>query len=315
MKTIDLGCSFPESADAVATTIKDIILNRENKGLANYKRIFGPQWAESLGMSMDEIEDQLDRMSETEINKLVSAFTKEMATEPEELVANMDAAGIEWGLLNGHDDNDKTADLISRWPTRFKGIAAADPHSGPKAVKELERAVKDLGFIAYYASPFDWDIRADDPLFYPLYAKAVALDIPVFIYSTMNYRTDLPMDIGRPLHLDRVAMDFPKMKIVAECGGWPWVPELVGVARRHGNIYINTCSHRPKHLATPGSGWEMLIQFGNTLLQDKIVFASGFGDLGLPLEQIVQETKELPLKESVKEKWLYQNAMRLFQLD
>ncbi|MBW2634609.1 MAG: hypothetical protein JRE14_10905 [Deltaproteobacteria bacterium] len=110
---------------------------------------------------MDEIEAQLDRMSKTETNKLVSAFAKEMATEPEELVAKMDAVGIEWGLLNGHDNNDKTADLISRWPTRFKGIAAADPHLGPKAVKELERAVKELGFIAYYASPFDWDRRVE----------------------------------------------------------------------------------------------------------------------------------------------------------
>jgi predicted TIM-barrel fold metal-dependent hydrolase len=315
MNIIDLGCSFPETVDVVVKTIKGIILNKENTGLANYRRIFGPQWAESLGMSMDEIEAQLGRMKASEVDHLVSAFAREMATEPEDLVSQMDAAGIAWGLLNGHNDNDKTADVISRWPTRFKGIAAADPHAGPEAVKELERAVKDLGFIAYYASPFDWDIRADDPLFYPLYAKAVDLNIPVFIYSTMNYRTDLPMDIGRPLNLDRVAMDFPKMKIVAECGGWPWVPEMVGVARRHSNIYINTCSHRPKHLATPGSGWEMLMQFGNTLLQDRIVFASGYGDLGLPLGQIVQETKDLPLKDAVLEKWLYKNAVRLFQLD
>jgi len=47
-------------------------------------------------------------------------------------------------------------------------------------------------------------------------------------------------------------------------------------------------------------------------LQDRIVFASGVGDLGLPIGQIVQEMRELPLKDSVKEKWLYGNAQALF---
>ncbi|MBW2634156.1 MAG: amidohydrolase family protein, partial [Deltaproteobacteria bacterium] len=119
------------------------------------------------------------------------------------------------------------------------------------------------------------------------------------------------MDVGRPLYLDRVAIDFPELRIVASCGGWPWVPELVGVARRHQNVYIDTSSHRPKYLAMPGSGFEMLMQFGNTLLQDQIVFASGSGDLGLSIGQIVKEMKELPLKDEVKEKWLYKNALQL----
>lgn len=315
MKTIDLGCSLPESNEEIAKTIKEVFIDKENTGLANYKQIFGPQWAASLGMSMDEIEAQICHMKASDLDKMIDSMSREMSTTPEELIAQMDSAKIKWGLLNGHENNDKAVDLIQRWPDRFKGIAGADPHTGTKAVQELERTVVDLGFIAYSASPFDWGIRADDPKFYPLYTKAVALNIPVFIYTTMNYRTDLPMDIGRPLYLDRVAMDFPNLKIVADCGGWPWVPEMVGVARRHKNIYINTCSHRPKHLSTPGSGWEMLLQFGNTLLQDRIVFASGAGDLGLPLTQIVNEMERLPLKDSVKEKWLYKNALRLFQLD
>jgi predicted TIM-barrel fold metal-dependent hydrolase len=86
------------------------------------------------------------------------------------------------------------------------------------------------------------------------------------------------------------------------------------VARRHQNVYINTCSNRPKYLALPGSGWEMLIQYGNTLLQDRIVFASGLMDLGLPIGVIVNEMEALPLKDEVKAKWLYKNAQKLFDL-
>jgi hypothetical protein len=128
----------------------------------------------------------------------------------------------------------------------------------------------------------------------------------------MTYRTDVPMDIGHPRNVDEVAMDFPELKIVAGLGGWPWVPEMIGVARRHPNVYINTAAHRPKYFATPGSGWEMLMQFGNTLLQDQIIFASSWWTYGMPLKDVIAETRALPLKEKVKEKWLYENAARLF---
>ena len=211
------------------------------------------------------------------------------------------------------NDHEKTAKLIASLPDRLKGIAMFNPFKEIHSLGEVESLVKDQGFAAIYASPYKWGIKADDPRFFPVYAKAVELKVPVFIYTAMNYRTDLPMDVGRPLYLDKVAMTFPQLKIVASCGGWPWVPELIGVARRHANVYIDTSSHRPKYLAMAGSGFEMLMQFGNTLLQDRIVFASGVGDLGLPINQIVQEMKELPLKEAVKEKWLYNNAIKLFQ--
>ena len=37
-------------------------------------------------------------------------------------------------------------------------------------------------------------------------------------------------------------------------------------------------------------------------------------DLGLPIELVVKEMNELPLKDEVKEKWLYSNALRLFEM-
>jgi hypothetical protein len=59
----------------------------------------------------------------------------------------------------------------------------------------------------------------------------------------------------------------------------------------------------------------MLMQFGNTLLQDRIVFASSWFTFALPIQQVVEEMLALPLKDSVKEKWMYKNARRLFELD
>jgi len=312
-RVIDLRLEPPPSTEEIAAKIKGIFLEKEARGIANYRRIFGPRWAAAMGTSLEEIDARREELGEEGFASLLDAVAQMLTVSPEAFVEAMDRAGVEWALTLT-EDLDKTAAFVRRWPGRFKGMALLNPFDGMRAVRELERAVRELQMVAFYASPFDWKIRASDRLFFPLYAKAAELKIPVFIYTAMNYNNELPMDIARPLYLDAVAMAFPELKIVADCGGWPWVPELVGLARRHPNLYINTSSHRPKHLATPGSGWEMLLQFGNTLLQDQIVFASGAGDLGLPLDQIVREMMALPLKEAVKEKWLYQNALRLFDL-
>jgi predicted TIM-barrel fold metal-dependent hydrolase len=312
-KVIDLGLEPPPSTDEIAIKIRRIFFDPQARGLANYRRIFGPRWAAAMGTTLEEIDTRRKELTEAGFLSLLDSVAQMLTVSPEAFIQDLDQAGIVWGLVDT-DNIDKTAAFVRRWPERFKGMALLNPFDGMKAVRELERAVRELGMVAFYASPFDWKIRANDPLFYPLYTKAAELNIPVFVYTAMNYNTELPMDIARPLYLDAVAMAFPELKIVADCGGWPWVPELIGLARRHPNVYINTSSHRPKHLATPGSGWEMLMQFGNTLLQDQVVFASGASDLGLPTRQIVEEMKALPLKNAVKEKWLYRNALRLFDM-
>ena len=312
-QVIDLRLDFPLTVKDMAEMIKYFVLSEDKSGIANYIHIFGPQWEKTMGFGFDELEEKAAALSSEDLNGLLNEVAAKFVQTPEQFKQQLDESGIDWGLVDS-DDNDTTAEMVSKLPEKLKGMAVFDPFTGTAAVREVERAVKELGFPAIYASPYRWGIKADDPRFFPVYAKAVELSVPVFIYTAMTYRTDYAMDVGRPLYLDKVAMAFPEMKIVASCGGWPWVPELIGVARRHGNVYIDTSSHRPKYLAMPGSGFEMLMQFGNTLLQDRIVFASGVGDLGLPIDQIVTEMKQLPLKDAVKEKWLYQNAVALFGL-
>lgn len=312
-KVIDLRLDFPPSPQKIADTMKFFVLNKEAQGIANYRRIFGPQWAASLGTSLEDLETKSEELAEDQLSAFLLELAGKIAVTPAQFEKQLDEAGIEWGLTDLAEGAESAA-ALSQLPGRLYGMAVFNPFEGAKAAKNLETAVRENDLKAVYASPYRWGIKANDPRFYPCYAKAVELDIPAFIYTAMNYRTDYPMDVGRPLYLDRVAMDFPQLRIVASCGGWPWVPELVGVARRHQNVYIDTSSHRPRYLAVPGSGFEMLMQFGNTLLQDRVVFASGAGDLGLPIGQIVKEMQALPLKDAVKEKWLYKNALRLFRM-
>jgi len=213
--------------------------------------------------------------------------------------------------------NAEQVSLLRRYPDRFLGLAriSINAFKGMSGVRELERLVRDEGFCALGVSALVDCIPASDRRYYPLYTKAAELSIPVRIYSSMNYANDRPYDLGHPRHLDQVAMDFPELVIIGGLGGWPWVNEMVALVRRHPNLHVDTSAHRAKYLGQPGSGWEMLIQFGNTLIQDKVLVGMSAGLVGQPYETLIQEYLDLPLKDTVKEKWLYKNAARVFGLE
>jgi predicted TIM-barrel fold metal-dependent hydrolase len=312
-RVIDLDLDLPPSSAAeVVGQIGALLRYRGQKGVPNYLHIFGPRMARALGLTLEEVERMWEELSPQEFENALRERAGGLAPSLPDFVQQLDDAGVQWGLI-GAGTNEKTAEIVSQFPNKFIGEAIVNPHDGMKAVRELERAVKELGLRSFYASPFRYGISPNDKKFYPLYAKAAELGVPVFVYCTMNYRTDFPMDLAHPRCLDEVARDFSEMTIVAQCGGWPWLPDMIGVARRHQNVYIDTAAHRPKYFATPGSGWEMLLQFGNTLLQDKILFASGWSNYQMPVADVIEEMKALPLKDDVKEKWLYRNATRIFQ--
>ena len=55
----------------------------------------------------------------------------------------------------------------------FSGVATVDLANPVEAVKELERAVKQLGFKALRVVPWLWNKPPNDKLYYPLYVKCI----------------------------------------------------------------------------------------------------------------------------------------------
>jgi uncharacterized protein len=224
-----------------------------------------------------------------------------------EFVAELDREGAEVSVL-GRVDNYMLADVVAEFPDRFFALASISPFDGMRGVREFEHLIKERKLNGLRVAALYNNLAASDRRYYPLYAKCVELDVPVRIYSTMNYANDRPYDLGHPKHLDQIAMDFPELRIDAALSGWPWVNELVGLMRRHPNLYCDTSAHHPQYFGVPGAGWEMFVQFGNTLLQDKIMVGFSKDSFGLTIPQSVAIYEKLPLKDKVIEKWLYGNA-------
>ncbi len=280
---------------AVTPPFKEFFINPDY--MKDYFRVYGPELEEGL---------------EALLNHDWSA---------ESFVQMLDNEGIDIAVVRARDvetsfglkiPNETCAELVKQYPQRLIGLAGVDPLKGEAAAEELEYAVTELGMKGVDLWTYEYNLPANDRAYYPIYEKCQELNVSVFIESSMHFRRDVTMDICRPLWLDYIAVDFPDLKIVGSTPGFPWVSELMAVAWRHPNVYVSTSTVRPKYLGKPQSGYESLMQLGNSVLQDKIMFASGWPMLSM--KQGAEEIAALPLKEKVIDKWLYHNAATLFEL-
>lgn len=208
--------------------------------------------------------------------------------------------------------NEDVAQFCREHGERFIGFAGVDPMKGMTAIRELEFAVRELGLRGLNIQGFENRIAINDPRLYPLYAKCIELDIPVNLHCSINFSTQSLMKYGHPMQLDEVMVHFPELRVIASPPGWPWVQELIGVAWRHANVYIGLVAIRPKYLNVANSGYEPLLQYGNTVLQDRMIFGSAWPMQ--PVARAVEEIEALPLKETVKRKWLHDNAATVLRL-
>jgi uncharacterized protein len=169
-------------------------------------------------------------------------------------LAAMDDAGTDVGVLTAWHDasgplisNDDVAGWVRQHPDRFVGAATVDLRHPVAAVRELRRAVHDLGLRALRIIPWLWGLPPNHRLYYPLYAECVELGIPFMtqVGHTGPLRTS---ETGRPIpYLDDVALEFPDLVIVAGHIGYPWTAEMVALATKYPNVYIDTsayASHR-----------------------------------------------------------------------
>ncbi len=240
----------------------------------------------------------------------------------EDFVAKMDRAGVERAFLIAtragpeyHPVSfrlpyEKVAELVARYPERFSGLAGIDPTEGMRGVRQLEYAVRELGFVGAHLYPHWFELPPDHARYYPFYAKCVELDVPIQMQvgHCLRYSAERPLkSVGRPITLDTIACDFPELKLVGIHIGWPWTEEMISVAYKHPNVYIGSDAYAPKHWAPE------FVHFLNTFGQDKVLFGTDFPVIDP--ERARQEIEALGLRPESKRKFLRDNALRLYKLD
>ncbi|MDT7751873.1 MAG: uncharacterized protein QOD96_5535 [Pseudonocardiales bacterium] len=258
-----------------------------------------------------------DRLPMPEVRRLLeksgTADRLGVRLSPDELVAEMDAAGVDVLLLSAWHrpggwvvSNDDVAEFTAAHPDRFAGLASVNLADPMAAVRELRRAVSELGFIGLRVVPWLWELPPDDRLYYPLYAACVELGIP-FCTQVGHTGPLKPSDTGRPVpYLDRVALDFPELVIVGGHIGHPWTNEMIGVVWKHDNVYLDTSAYLPRYYPAE------LVHFMNTYGKGKVMFGTNWPQLRH--DRALAQLDGLGLTDEAREEFLARAAARVFTL-
>lgn len=201
--------------------------------------------------------------------------------------------------------NDEVHDFVSRYPDRLIGVGSVDISRPMEAVAEIKRCVDELGFKAIRVLPWLWELPPTDRLFYPVYTTCCDLGIP-FCTQIGHTGPLMSSEVGRPIYIDRVALDFPDLKIVGGHIGYPWTEEAIAVATKHPNFYIDTSAYTVKRYPAE------LVRYLKTNGREKVLFGTNYPMIA-PAKALAG-LDALDLEDDTKALFLAGNAQRVFDL-
>lgn len=230
--------------------------------------------------------------------------------EIDDLLAEAEKSDIRRVLISSAEfpgspiTNNRLAFEVQRRPDVLLGCGSVDPLAA-KPHHEVMRCVEELGFRAIKVVPFFCNLAPNNPLFYPVYAACQDLGVPILIL-TGHMAVKVPSSFGNPQYIDEIALAFPSLSIVAGHAGWPWTDELLSLAWKHENVYIDTSGHRPKHWSPS------LVKFASTYGSTKVVFGSGYPMLSY--ETLLNDMTALNLPQASQQQIMSDNAASLLGL-
>jgi predicted TIM-barrel fold metal-dependent hydrolase len=180
--------------------------------------------------------------------------------------------------------NDHLAHVVSQHPDKFAAWATLGWGSAERTIQEIDRCVKQLGFVGIYLFSNINQKTLDDPAFRPVFKHVASLGVPMNMHPTaplnMNHLDQRPLIPGMAFMFDtslatiRMIMsglfeEAPELKlIVPHTGGF--VPYIRGRVERlidawtppagwqplprpagdyFDQIYVDTVAHSPEALA------------------------------------------------------------------
>lgn len=148
----------------------------------------------------------------------------------EKRIALMDAAGIDVQVMSlnspgieqadaadavaiARESNDFLAEAVKKHPTRFAGLAAVPTSAPDKAVEELERTVRRLGFKGVNINGHHRGRYLDDKFFWPILECAESLNVPIYLHPAIPPQAVVEASYGGL---------SPQVTRMLSGAGWGW---------------------------------------------------------------------------------------------
>jgi 5-carboxyvanillate decarboxylase len=239
--------------------------------------------------------------------------------------------------------NDALAAARSKHPTRFAALASFAPQDPKRAVKEMERAVNELGMNGFIVNSHTNNEYLDEEKFWPILEAAEALDRAIYIHPRApsdgmaapfrDYAMEAAvwgygMETGTHavrLMLGGVFDRFPKLKIVLGHMGeavpfWLWRLDFMG---RPNNVQLGRT--RPNKLL-PSEYFRRNFAITTSGVEDHLALRYSIDKIGVdnvlwaidypyqPTTPAVKFMDTAPLADSDREKVAHGNAERIFHI-
>lgn len=227
---------------------------------------------------------------------------------PVKLTLNeMDKYSIEVGVIGVGGEVSKKA--LRDHPDRFVGQGSVDPNKGMEGIRDMVRQYEEFGVRSFGAfnAGYNPQVGINDAKMYPIYAKCVELDVPIFSCAGVP-GPRFPMWPQHVELIDQVMYDFPELVFVTRHGCEPWEELAVKLLLKWPNLYYSTSAFAPKFYP------KAIVDYANTRGADKVLYG-GYFPMGLSLERIMADMESVAFKPEVWPKFLSQNARKILKLD
>ncbi|SBS72175.1 Amidohydrolase 2 [uncultured Mycobacterium sp.] len=226
-----------------------------------------------------------------------------------ELLEEMDAQGVQKAVLM---DNIAKPHVTARKfaqarPDRFAlamgGVNLLKPMP---SLRELTAVVADLPVVYAAVGPSFWGdgmYPASDAVYYPLYTKCAELELPLCLNTGLP-GPPIPGEVQNPIHLDRVCVRFPELRLCMIHGADPWWDVAIRLMIKYENLRLMTSAWSPKRLP------DSLLHYMRTRGPNKVMFGSDWPVL--KMHRVVPEAEALDLPPEVLDNYLYNNANEFF---
>ena len=220
-----------------------------------HRHLWGFEWfpPSHLGNNAAELARRTNRTKEQVLDRIKQSPTMEESGAG--AVAEMEHYGIDhsiilcldWGMAYGPtEDNQmeveefhlKTAEAAARYPGKLWWFAGVDPRR-PRAVAIFDDMVKNHGAVGLKVYPPN-GYQANDERCFPMYEKAIELDVPVLIHTGGNIW-------AWPEWVELVARRYPDLRIMMGHTNlqFPWETQaywrglIAGRGKR--NVWLDIC--------------------------------------------------------------------------
>jgi predicted TIM-barrel fold metal-dependent hydrolase len=212
-----------------------------------------------------------------------------------------------WAPQGDLISNDEVASFVAEAPDRLAGVASVDLSRPMHGVRELRRCVRQLGFRALRIVPWLWGWPPDDRRYYPLYAECIELDVP-FCLQVGHTGPLLTSETGRPIpYLENVLLEFPELRVVAGHIGAPWTQEILSLATKFENLWIDTSAYKASRYPADFVG------FMRGRGSRKVMFGTNYPML--TPSACLEGLDGLELDDEARRRFLAGNALEVFRLE